>query len=368
MNRHILIAGSGKMARDIGFYFVRRGHRVTWASQSHERLVALGDWFRKAVRRATRVDPDFGPADARFCVASGVGAEPVDVLLECTVEDIATKQAFLHAIRGVVSDNTLLVSNSSSILPQEIHPDCLGFHCYYPLEMTRFAEIIVPSNAPASLRSRILDFAAESGLECIEEDNDSAFIVNRLLLPVHAECFRLLLSGIHPVLIDAATISPLSSVGQLSLMDAIGLDLIHASAVRYLDRMPHDEIWPYAPLIEGLERALPLGKRGIKTGNGLLCGALFTEIITPPPNDDSPALAKRFLYLLVNTCYDALDRNAITERGLSLSLGALLASEQRLSQVVEAEGRDRICETLDRLYRETRLPYFQPARRFGNMT
>jgi 3-hydroxyacyl-CoA dehydrogenase len=282
------------------------------------------------------------------------------VLIECTVEDAGEKKALLRALEPAITSGTLVVSNSSSIIPREIGPHCMGFHCFYPLEMTRFVEIVVPDDCPAARREALLAFAAGSGLEYLEEDESGAFIVNRLLLPIHAECFRLLISGVAPAVVDAATVSTLASVGQLTLMDAIGLDLLHVSAGNYLRRMPEQEVWTYRPLVDGLERLLAVDKRGSRNGDGLLSGAPTPWPITVS-EDGQAALAKRFLYLLVNTCYDVLGRNTITDRGLALALDALLAPEQTVSQVVETEGRDAIRAALERLHCDTGLPYFRPS-------
>lgn len=50
MQKNILIAGSGKLARELGIYLITQGQSVAWVSRTVESLVDLQGWVDDAIR------------------------------------------------------------------------------------------------------------------------------------------------------------------------------------------------------------------------------------------------------------------------------------------------------------------------------
>jgi len=230
-------------------------------------------------------------------------------------------------------------------------------HLFYPVELTRFAELVLPAGYPAPRRERLLDFVRRSGLDFLEQDACSAFAVNQLLLPLQAECLRSLRDGCPSAVLDDATVCPLLPVGQLSLLDAIGLDVALPAVRNYLDRMTPELERDLAPLRAGLETLVDLGKRGGKNGDGLCCGAPL-----PWPVDASrkvePAMLRR---LFLNACLHAVDRGLIGRAELDRVLGAVFGAAVGFEQALAAEDRAELCATLESLFFRTGRWYFSPA-------
>ncbi len=362
MSRHFLILGSGKMARNIGLFFMRKGNSVNWVSGDANRLADIEKWYRQTIRRLLKLDPDFVvPVPARFYLPTCPTIPPADVIIESTSEELKKKQALLKVLEPVFSEKTLVVSNSSSILPRKIHPCCAGLHFFYPLELSGLAEVIIPNTYPDHRVSMLMALLSENGLGYIQETEETAFVVSRLLLPVQTECFRTLMAGHEPRHVDRATISGLLPVGQLTLMDSIGLDILCLSVGNFLDRMKTSEAKQYTPLREGLTELLSMGKKGIKNRNGLLGGAQLPWPLKTILACDLDRLPRKFLYLFINACYCVLERNEIDEAGLGLALEGLFSPDVSLSQMVEMLGRETICKELYDWYNKTGVTYFSPA-------
>ena len=363
MTPRILIAGSGKMARDIGGLFLRCGCSVRWTVRDDEGRLNLDRALRRDLRRLARVVPELGAAPTP---SISLYEDPVDTaphaFIEAVTESVIAKQdVFLH-FAPRLPDQTLLLSNSSSILPATLHPRCLGLHLFYPAALTRVAEVVVTGDkrAPAEL-SALEALTERAGLHVFRQDERNAFAVNRLLLPLQAACMHALTTGADAAMVDAASASELMPVGQLSLMDAVGLDVIAPAVDHYVSRMEPRDAADYAVLRNGLAQLLAQGKRGRKNGDGFLVGAPLpwptrgTEPAAPEPS-------KKFLYLLINSCYGFLGSMQMSRQELDMALDAVFQAELTLAQVVEREGLPAIRAGLtDWAATETSASWLIPA-------
>jgi 3-hydroxyacyl-CoA dehydrogenase len=356
----IVVAGSGKMARDVGMYFLGRGLPVTWLSRSRERLDDLVRWVRRQLRHRE------GAAEPGFFVVGDPGVPRAEVFIECINEDEGDKRALLLALDEVVPDDAVRVTSSSSIFPDALHARCAGLHFFYPVEMTGFVEAVFPPGYPEASRQRVLALLADTRLECIEEaGREEAFAVNRLLLPVQAEAMRAVIEGWDPRAVDEATVSPALPVGQLTLMDSIGLDVVAPAVGNFTStstsegRLCAEAAAQYAPLRDGLARLLAAGKRGRKNRDGLLVGAALPFERT---RDGAPAeLAARCQCLFVNTCHHALERGLLTAAQLALALESLFGWDRGLEAALLPRSPAAACDVLDGAWRETGRLYFVPA-------
>lgn len=368
MKPQIVIAGSGKMARDVGVFFLGRGHPVAWLSRDPQRLEALERWVRKRIRRqaAFKQETEGEALDAgspSFFLVESKAIPRAEVFIECINEAEEDKRTLLEALEGVIPDDAIRVTNSSSIFPDALHSECAGLHFFYPVEMTGFVEAVFPSGFSAARRRRLLELLADTQLECIEEGAEAAFAVNRLLLPVQAEAVRLVLAGAEPRALDESSRSEVLPVGQLALMDTIGLDVVYPAVLNFMSRMAREAAAQYEPLRDGLRKMLELGKLGRKNRNGFLLG----EQLPWTPSDDGGArpldegLADRIRCLFVNTCFHVLERELLSPEKLALALASLFGWERDLQAALEPLTAAQAAMVLEEAYDETGLLYFVPA-------
>jgi 3-hydroxyacyl-CoA dehydrogenase len=327
VSARIFILGSGKMALDAGLFFLGRGRRVTWVSGSRERLEKIGRRARAALDRLARSGPV--PDDAARTLPPGpLDLEETDIVFETTAEDLERKRAVIEST-GAGRSGALVLSNASSILPSTIHPRAAGFHLFYPVELTMVAETIFPAGFPAPLRERTMGLARDCGLKTLVQDEDRAFAANRVLLPVQCEAVRLLLEGGPPAVVDDASSCTVLPRGQLTLMDGVGLDIILASVRNYVGRMRKEKAQDYAPLLDGLGRLVAEGRLGRKNGSGFLIGGPLPWPAAPL-HEDIESCRKRFLRLLLDTCLQFVERNAVERGDMDVILKNVLGSSRTL--------------------------------------
>jgi 3-hydroxyacyl-CoA dehydrogenase/enoyl-CoA hydratase/3-hydroxybutyryl-CoA epimerase len=316
-----LLAGTGKMARDVGVWLLRKGFHVGFVGRDPAHVAELRRRIEADLRRLEDEDVSVAKAATSFHLP----ADPLpcaDVVLECVVESLDAKRATLDALAGAAKPGALVVSTSSSILPSAIHPRCAVVHFFYPVQLTGFVELIVPAGRPAA---PFQDFVRELGLRPIVQDEARAFAVNRLLLPVQSNCLAALQSGLAPAQVDEASRSRQLPAGQLSLMDAIGLDTLAAAIANYLARMGASDAREHAPLLTGVRELVGMGKLGQKNSDGFLCGRPLPW--TVPGRTVPPAFPGEVADLFRRTCERFIRDGQLTEGDLRLALAGLFGVE-----------------------------------------
>ncbi len=358
-----VVIGSGKTARDIGTLFHQRGYKVTWLvgpSFEHEMTAFVHKKFK------TLVDNE-GPPPPRVLKRGAPLPGTPDVVLESRVEDRAAKKAAFESVRPYISDPTLLLSNSSSILPDEIGPNISGMHFFYPAALTGFAELVFPDDLPAAVRQRALAFADSLVLEVLCQDARNAFFVNRLLLPLQAESLRLFLLGADAAELDNAAASVFLPAGPFRMADEIGIDVLASGVTNYVDRMPSDVARDFAPLIAALtawRNAGILGKKNKRRLTKLketeLRGPLAQIHITAHPLPTN--VRNHFLYLFLNTCMQFLSRSICTPDTLAAALSAVYGAERTPSEVLDEIGPENLLKEMAQFHETTGISYFEPTR------
>lgn len=366
MKKHLLVAGTGRIGLDSGLYFLRRGWRVTWLSGTPERRDDVGRRIARELRRLADADPgaaSAGDAHVRLLGDPGDHGESApDLFLEAVREDAALKRSIFRRVAASLGASMPLATVSSSILPGEIHPRCLGAHVFFPLEITRLVEVVAPRGGGDAAAGALLDILRGVGLQTIVQSAANAFAVNRLLLPLQAETVRALRAGWPAAVVDGASATPLVPFGQLALMDAVGLDVIAAAVENYCRRLPPVEARDYIELRETLRALLDAGKLGRKNRDGFLSGSTLPWTVGAP-GEDAAALALDFGVLAANTCARAIESGDISAEDLGLAFSSLFATAVPLDEECRRCRDPLQVERLARLRRETGRSYFLPGAR-----
>ncbi len=335
--RRLLVAGMGKMGRNIGLHFARQGWQVGWFSRDQERQERGERWLGRRLRKIS------GGAALGFMIP-GATLPEVDILIEAVEEDRASKVELLARLdRDLPTKTTRLLSTTSSILPGEIHPRLSVAHFFYPLEFTGMVELVPGPAQPGEEGARLGTILSSAGLEVLVEDQSTAFLLNRLLLPLQSECFRALIQGLPAEQVEeASAASPLCPVGQLGLMDSVGLDVVAAAVEQYLARMPEEGRRAHEPLRRGLAHCLCGGRRGNKGGGGLLRGEPLDwgEVELGGGRD---ALAPELWPALVlRTCKHLVDQGMVEAGALDSALVRLFGAETTVAAETGRLGKEGV--------------------------
>ena len=168
MGYGILIAGSGRIARDVGMYFLKNGNAVSWVSRSESCLVDCQGHVNGAVHAFMTQSRGRGvrTLSAAFYLYDELERETFDAIIECTVEKLEDKKDVASRLGNHINDKTIFVTTSLSIPPSDIHPACAGLRVRFPLEITKSAELVFPETMDASQKEIRRAFCRENGISC----------------------------------------------------------------------------------------------------------------------------------------------------------------------------------------------------------
>ena len=195
-----------------------------------------------------------------------------DLVVEAVPEDEHLKSEVMHAIDGVVGEDAIVASNTSSIpiaqLAQAIRNPArvLGLHFFSPVPVMTLVEVVVALDTSADTVRAAKTFAEQIGKRPIETKDRSGFIVNLLLVPYLMAAVRMFEEGFASREdIDAGMkLGCGHPMGPLTLCDFIGLDVLYAVCDSLYDEFKRDEYAP-PPL---LKRMVASGRLGRKSGRG----------------------------------------------------------------------------------------------------
>jgi 3-hydroxyacyl-CoA dehydrogenase len=158
------------------------------------------------------------------------------LVVEAVAEEPAVKHELLPALRGVLSDQALLASTTSSLNIGELAQASgdpakfFGLHVFNPVTKMKLVELCFPASTDGDLQARATRFCEAIGKIPVEVPDEPGFVVNRLLFPYLFDAVRLLeRTGMDPERVDACMqLGASHPMGPLRLLDLVGLDVADA--------------------------------------------------------------------------------------------------------------------------------------------
>ena len=194
-----------------------------------------------------------------------------ELVIEAVSENRDLKLAVFKQISDMVTSNTIIVSNTSSIPLTQLaaavsHPERVaGLHFMNPVPLMTLVEIIRTKQTTDVVFKKLCQFTRLLEKEVVVSRDKPGFIVNRILMPMINEAvFALQESVAGPEDIDKAMkLGCHHPMGPLALADLIGLDTC-LSIMQVLQQGLGDKYAP-CPLLKKYAEEGHLGK---KTGKG----------------------------------------------------------------------------------------------------
>jgi len=211
------------------------GHGIAWVASKYDRVdlhdVAASP-LSKALLALAKLDRSHGQRLMQLRPAlDDSGLAHCGVVIEAVPESIEAKRALWQRIEPLVADDTLLLSNTSSLSISEqqqglAHPERLaGLHFFNPAPKMPLVEIIAGEHTTSATIDQVRQLAIGWGKYPVVVADRPGFLVNRCLLPYISAAFALLSSGESPQHIDGALKCYGMPMGALELADRIGLDI-----------------------------------------------------------------------------------------------------------------------------------------------
>jgi 3-hydroxyacyl-CoA dehydrogenase/enoyl-CoA hydratase/carnithine racemase len=254
----VAIIGAGQMGRRIADLCLAGGYSVSVYDADPGRRESIGREMSSAVK------------EERLMVAESLEqAVAADLIVESVVEKLSVKRSLFERIGQMVSDQTLLATNTSTIPVGDIvstipNPARMfGLHFCCPVEPLQLVEIVEGSVTSAAAMNAAIELVRKIRKTPAVVADRPGFVVNRLLCPVFNEALDLLLQGILQSDIDRAFREFGFAVGPLEMIDFIGVDTIMYAGETFLRTLP--DLVSLNPVLPALVKR---GRLGRKSGAG----------------------------------------------------------------------------------------------------
>ena len=234
------IVGAGAMGRGIAQLAAQAGSRVwlydTSSHAAEQARTALDHQWQSLVAKG-RLAPDAAQAYlARVSVAQDLQAfAPCTLVVEAAIERLDIKQHVFADLERIVSAETVLATNTSSLpitaiaarlkRPQRF----AGYHFFNPAPLMKVVEVVRGLATEDSVCQSLADYARQMGHTPVQAQDTPGFIVNHAGRGYGTEALRIVSEDVA----DFQTIDLILreqagfKLGPFELMDLTGLDVSH---------------------------------------------------------------------------------------------------------------------------------------------
>ncbi|MEO6867869.1 MAG: 3-hydroxyacyl-CoA dehydrogenase family protein, partial [Gaiellales bacterium] len=165
----------------------------------------------------------------------------VDIVIEAVFENEDLKKQVFADLQDVVLPDALLGSNTSTLpitgLQQGVKrtKDFIGIHFFSPVDKMMLVEIIAGEETGDEAIAHALDYVQQIKKIPIVVNDSRGFFTSRVIGKFINEGLRMLAEGVHPVVLERATVMAGFPTGVLQLSDELNLELMKKIALATKD-------------------------------------------------------------------------------------------------------------------------------------
>ena len=192
-----------------------------------------------------------------------------DMVVEAVPEELALKTKMYQAVAGVLGEETILASNTSTLSITRLAESApsadrfVGLHFFNPVDRMPLVEVVRGDETSDETVATAVALAKRIGKTPIVVRDGPGFLVNRILFPYLNEAVLLVVEGASMDAVDGAATRFGMPMGPLLLCDVIGLDTVSCANRVLFEAFGERTLSPpiLADLVEG-------GRLGQKSGAG----------------------------------------------------------------------------------------------------
>ncbi len=355
------IVGAGAMGSGIAQVAATAGHEVVIYDANREALDNSRSGHKKIINRLVEKGKiaDLEGADiiARIHYRETLhDFTKCGLVIEAVIEDLSVKKDVFERLEKIVSEKTILATNTSSLSIASVAAACLhsdrvvGIHFFNPAPLMPLVEIIpaVQSSTEVVMRSKEL-IDSWSKVTVLAKDTPG-FIVNRVARPFYGEALRIYEEGIADIPTIDWALKEIGGfrMGPFELMDFIGNDVNYTVTETVFSSFYFDP--RYRPSFTQ-KRMAEAGYLGRKTGKGYYD---YSEGATNPQPVKDPELGQqvlnRVLVMLINEAADALFWKIADRDDIDLAMTKGVNYPKGLLKWADEIGIEKCVSDLDALY------------------
>ncbi len=270
------VLGAGIMGGGIAYQAASKGLPIIMKDIKAEQLdLGMGEASKilaKQVERQKMSAAEMGETLSRIRPTLNYGDfGDTDIVIEAVVENPKVKHAVLKEVEGLVKDNAILASNTSTIsitylaTVLERPENFVGMHFFNPVHRMPLVEVIRGEKSSDEAIATTVALASKMGKVPVVVNDCPGFLVNRVLFPYFGAFDLLLKQGADFVQVDKVMEKFGWPMGPAYLIDVVGLDTgVHGADIMaegFPDRMKPD-------YKGGIKRLFEANRLGQKNGVG----------------------------------------------------------------------------------------------------
>jgi len=370
--KKIGIIGSGKMGTDIFYYLNDFNYNLIWICQYAEMIPDLKKKFEKRISRMLKseiIDNNLFNNKLNNTIITNDLNELAesDLIIEAIFEELNEKIKLFTDIDGIVKEDCIFATNSSSFIPSKIFKEvsqkrkkrAIGLHFFYPVKLKNVTEVFVTDLNESDI-IRIID----NFLEAIKKfhliiNENSRFNLNKLFLIFQNEAFITAKEfGLSYREIDNIIKQNIFPMGVFELFDNVGIDVIYPSVKEFVSGMVDN--YYFNDLLTTLKKMIDENKLGIKTNIGFY-DYNEKKIYKSEENINSDEIIERLLYIYINSVYIFLEMLPNCKNEIEYAIMEYMDLEQSPFKLSNEIGKENILKKLEKFYKKYNICYYKPS-------
>jgi 3-hydroxybutyryl-CoA dehydrogenase len=363
------VLGAGAMGTGIAQVALMHGHPVILVDNDHAALERAKTNMRHAIQREVEKGRA-GPEAIAYTLETTDRLDalgPSGLVIEAIVERIGAKHDAFRALSGIVADDCVLATNTSSLSIAAIASAAtnaervLGVHFFNPAPILPLVEIVPWLGTAPSVMSETRALVDSWKKTTVVASDTPGFIVNRVARPFYGEALRIADEGIADCATIDAAMRELGGfrMGPFELMDFIGLDVNLAVTRSIFEALGFDP--RYRPSLTQ-QRLVDAGMLGRKAKRGFFDyrgGAREPEPLVD--REVGERVFDRILSMLINEAIDAVHWRVASPADIDLAVTKGVNYPKGLLAWGDERGLDHVLEALVALQTEYGEDRYRPS-------
>ena len=280
-----------------------------------------------------------------------------DLVIEAIVENLEIKQKLFADLEKIISETTILASNTSSLSITSIASICknservIGIHFFNPAPLMQLVEVIPAIQTSNEVLEKTTQIISDWKKVVAVAKDTPGFIVNRVARPFYSEALRIYEEGFANLeTIDYAmkTIGNFK-MGPFELMDFIGNDVNYTVTETVFTAFYFDP--RFKPSLTQ-KRLVEAGFFGRKSGRGFYDYNNVKEQIINKDESILKYIFERIIVMLINEAADTLFLNIASANDIDNAMTKGVNYPKGLLAWADELGIDWCVSKIDELYNE----------------